>query len=388
MCPCVRINSSGPLDLCAKAPLSWRWLVKFVSNIRASAHVPLEYLSKIRSWYVSLSPGKQTLVQNIVIWGIAAVCIWWVSSGISFEKFFDALKQAKIWLFVLANVVSFFIWWLGDTILFSTLFSIFHKKTRFREVLPATAAQYFLQAINILAADGALIVFLNRRKGVKWLTATWTMMFQGLIDALVLASTAVVAGLVVPDSALHKVLPYTSAALAFLVAVALWWASGGRPKIRISQWMYNRPSAKAFREAGLRAYLELGSIRLAMTVAQAFLYYYSIKAFVPNVPVLPVLALTPAIQAASNEPVTPQGLGPLQAIVVAGLSKYAHHDKILVAALGISVLGLLCRLPLGLGAAGTFARRVLAIEASEKKEKTDEKIKSSHEDRQVPASPD
>ena len=57
--------------------------------------------------------------------------------------------------------------------------------------------------------------------------------------------------------------------------------------------------------------------------------------------------------------------GPLQAVLVDGLAKYASHDRILAAALGISVLALLCRLPLGLGAAGTFARRVLAIEASE-----------------------
>jgi uncharacterized membrane protein YbhN (UPF0104 family) len=287
--------------------------------------------------------------------------------GVSFGKFFKALKEARIWLFVLSNVISFFWWWLGDTILFSRLFSLFHKKTTFRELLPATAAQYFLQAINMLAADGALIVFLNRRKGVKWLTATWTMMFQGLIDALALAAIAVAAGLLAPWSPIHTALPYAGGALAFLIAVALWWA-WGKPLTRAGQWMYNRPSAKAFREAGWRAYLELGGIRLALIAVQALLYYYAVVAFEPKVPLTSVLALTPGIQAASNEPITPQGLGPLQAVILDGLAKYASQDKILAAALGISVVALLCRLPLGLGAAGTFARRVLAIEASERKE--------------------
>jgi hypothetical protein len=238
-------------------------LVNFVSNVGAAAQVPLQYFSKFRSWYGSLTPAKQTLVQNAFIWGVAALCIWWVSRGVSFEKFFKSLKEAKIGLFVAVNVVSFFLWWLGDTLLFATLFSLFHKKTRFRELLPATAAQYFLQAINMLAADGALIVFLNRRKGVKWLTATWTMMYQGLVDALVLSGMAVIAGLAVPSSPIHKIWPYTAGAFAFLVAVALWWA-WGKPKTRSSKWMYNRPSAKAFREAGLRAYLALGSIRLVL----------------------------------------------------------------------------------------------------------------------------
>jgi hypothetical protein len=338
-----------------------------VPNRPTALHVPLQYWSKFHSWYGSLTPAKQMLAQNAFIWSVTALCIWWVSRGLSFERFFRSLKEANIALFVAANVVSFFLWWLGDTILFATLFSLFHKKTRFRELLPATAAQYFLQAINILAADGALVVFLNRRKGVRWLTATWTLMFQGLVDALVLSGLTVLTGLAVPTSPIHKGWPYAAGAFAFLLLVALWWA-WGKPKTRLGQWMYNRPSAKAFREAGWRAYLTLGGIRIALNAIQGFLYYYSMTAFAQGVPLVQTLALTPGIQAASNEPITPQGLGPLPAVIVGGLSKYAPHDKILAAALGISVLGLLCRLPLGLGAAGTFARRVLAIQASENKE--------------------
>lgn len=356
-----------------------------MSNQHRVLQVPMEYWSKIRSKYGSLSPTKQAIVDNVIIWGIAGLCVWWVAHGVTFGKFFKALKHAKIWLFVLVNVISFFVWWLGDTFLFSRLFNFFHeRKTRFRELLPATAAQYFLQAINILAADGALVVFLNRRKGVKWLTATWTMMFQGLIDALVLSGLALIAGLAAPSSPMHKIWPYAAGAFAFLVLVALWWARG-KPITRPEKWMYNRPSAKAFREAGLRAYLTLGSIRLAMNVIQGFLYYYSIVAFAPKVPLAQVLALTPGIQAAGNEPITPQGLGPLQAVIVDGLSKYAPRDRILAAALGISILALLCRFPLGLGAAGTFARRVLKIEAEQSHDDANKREPSAEAGNQVPA---
>lgn len=337
-------------------------------QIKATASHAAQYFSKARSRYESLSPAKQTVLQNVFIWAVALLCIWWVTRGVSLSEFFKALEQAKIWLFLLVNIVSFFVWWFGDTFLFSRLFSLFHKPTGFRELLPATAAQYFLQAVNILAADGALVVFLNRRKGVQWLTAVWTMMFQGLVDALSLSLIAVLAGLVAPWSPMRKVLPYAAGVLAFLVAVALWWA-WAKPKTRLEKWMYNRPSAKAFREAGWRAYLELGSIRISLIAIQGFLYYYSMLAFAPKMSLAAVLALTPGIQAASNEPITPQGLGPLQAVVVNGLANFGAHDKILAAALGISVLGLACRLPLALGAAGTFARHVLAIEASERKEK-------------------
>jgi uncharacterized membrane protein YbhN (UPF0104 family) len=303
------------------------------------------------------------LVQDGIVWGAALLCLWWIARGLTLHRLLKTFESANLWLFIPANVISFFIWWLGDTLLFAALFSFFHKKTRFRELLPATAAQYFLQAVNILAADSALVVFLNRRKGVPWITAVWTMMFAGLIDALTLSGLATAAGILAPQSKMRTVLPFAAAAFGFLILVALWWA-WGHPTTRLENWMYHRPSAHAFRSAGWREYLTLGSIRLTLMVVQGFLYYYSIVAFA-NVPLSAVLALSPGILAGSNEPITPQGLGPLQAIVVAGLSNFASRDKLLAASLGISIMAVLCRLPLGLGAAGTFARRVLLITAEE-----------------------
>jgi uncharacterized membrane protein YbhN (UPF0104 family) len=218
--------------------------------------------------------------------------------------------------------------------------------------------------VNILAADSALVVFLNRRKRVPWITAVWTMMFAGLIDALTLSGVAAAAGILAPRSKMRTVLPFAAGAFGFLILVGLWWA-WGNPRTRLEKWIYHRPSAHAFRSAGWREYLTLGSIRLSLVMVQAFLYYYSIIAFAPKVPLSAVLALSPGILATSNEPITPQGLGPLQAVVVAGLSKFAPRDKLLAASLGISIMAVLCRLPLGMGAAGTFARRVLVIKAEE-----------------------
>ncbi|MGH7905149.1 MAG: lysylphosphatidylglycerol synthase domain-containing protein [Candidatus Binataceae bacterium] len=351
-----------------------------ISGARDALQPVMQALSRLRSWYASLSPVKQTIIQDAIVWSIAFLCVWWVTRGVALGKFLESLKKAKIGLFLGVNIGAFFWWWLAETYLFATLFSFFHKRTAFRELLPATMAQYFLQSINLVAADGALVVFLNRRKGVKWLTAAWTMMFQGLIDAMVLSGITTLAGLLAPRSKIRFALPYAGGAFAFLICVALWWA-WGKPKTRPEKWMYNRPSARAFREAGLREYLTLGGIRLTIIVVQGFLFYYSIYAFTSKVPLKAVLALTPGMLAATNEPITPAGLGPLQVVVVAGLSRFAPRDRVLAAALGISIMHLLCRLPLGIGAGGTFARRVLAIEASEKKEKQSEQKPPAEERR-------
>ncbi|MGH6677766.1 MAG: hypothetical protein ACREDL_02220, partial [Bradyrhizobium sp.] len=123
------------------------------------------------------------IIQDAFIWLLAGVMVWYVSRSLTLGKFFSTLKRANIGLFVGANILSFFLWWMGETFLFATLFTFFHRRTTFREVLYASTAQYFLQAINTFIAAGALLVFLNRRKGVNWATAGGTLMFQGLVDA-------------------------------------------------------------------------------------------------------------------------------------------------------------------------------------------------------------
>ncbi|MGH7984886.1 MAG: hypothetical protein ACREQX_01155, partial [Candidatus Binataceae bacterium] len=83
-------------------------------NDLRTTHVPTPSLSRIRSWYVSLSPGKQTLLQDAVVWLVAALLVWWVTRGVSFDKFFKALTNADIKLFIGVQIGSFFLWWLGD----------------------------------------------------------------------------------------------------------------------------------------------------------------------------------------------------------------------------------------------------------------------------------
>src|SRR5262249_52680344 len=105
-----------------------------------------------------------------------------VAHGVSLAHLLDSFSVANLWMFIPASVGSFTVWFVGETFLFATLFSYFHNRTSFREMLPANAAQYFLQLINTAVAGTALVMFMNRRKGVDWLTGGCTLIFQALLD--------------------------------------------------------------------------------------------------------------------------------------------------------------------------------------------------------------
>jgi len=238
-----------------------------------------------------------------------------------------ALERCDLRLFVAANVCSFVIRWLADTYLFARLFSFFHGRTTYREVLPASTAQYFLQAVNVLVADGAMVLFLHKRKGVEWLVA----------------------------------LPYAVAALGFFLCAALWWMRG-RPASRPARWLWTGRGMRAFRSARPYHYGVLGLIRMAIYIPNAVAFYLYFVSFRLNVPLAAVLAMSPALTFAQSAPVTPSGLGPLQAVMVDGFAQFAPRGELLTVALGVSIVQLLCRIPMGVGAAGTFARKVLTAE--------------------------
>ncbi|HJU09291.1 MAG TPA: lysylphosphatidylglycerol synthase transmembrane domain-containing protein [Candidatus Binataceae bacterium] len=314
-------------------------------------------------WYRSRSAAEQILLQNLVIWGIAVGLVIYLARGLSLHQLVKTFKHCNLPLFLGANAGSFVIRWLADTFLFATLFTFFHGRTAYREVLPASTAQYFLQAVNVLIADGAMVVFLHQRKGAEWITAGWTMAFQGFVDAILMSALTVTVAILIPWSPIRIALPYAGAALIFLICMALWWMRG-RSTTRLGRWLRARQGMRAFRSAKPYHYAVLGIIRLAIYVPNILAFYLYLLAFKLHVPFAAVLGLSPALMFAQSAPVSPSGLGPLQAVMMDGFAKFAPRDDLLAAALGVSIVQLLCRIPMGAGTAGTFARNVLTSEAA------------------------
>lgn len=299
------------------------------------------------------------VAQNAAIYGVAGAIIWYEARGIPLRKLLSSLAHANLLWFIPATLLSFCISFFGANLLYARAFSYFHRETGYLELIAATAAAFFLQVINSLIADGALVLFLNRRKGIPLLAGGFTMMFLGFIDGFVFSLLGLLSALLIPASPMRRYLPYAAGALAFFSLIAAWWL-WRTPTTRFERWLRDRPALVSFRTARPRVYLELGAIRLGIFVPQGFILYVGMLAFKIPVTLLTVLALTPALLIAGNVPITPVGLGPLQALAVHEFSKFASAARVLAMFLSMGVILLLYRLPLGLGSAGAYAKAVLA----------------------------
>lgn len=300
---------------------------------------------------------KRPWLRDLFAYGLAAAIIAFLARGTSIRQFASILHQANPYLFLLACAGSFAAWFFGETYLYAKLFSYFHVPTSFREMLPANAAQYFLQAINQVAGGAALVLFMRRRKGVPVFAGGASLVFLGLVDVWLMSIAGLVAALLVPHSWLRANWPYPVILTAGIGLVALFWLRG-RPRSRLLRWIYDRPSLLSFREARLSHYLLLMLIRAPIFATQAFALYFQLRSFGVHAPLIQVLAFEPAELFLSALPITPAGLGVLQAVLVLGFHAYGSRAAILAAGIAISMMGILMRLPLGFGAAGAFAREV------------------------------
>jgi uncharacterized membrane protein YbhN (UPF0104 family) len=139
-------------------------------------------------------------------------------------------------------------------------------------------------------------------------------------------------GILVPSSPVHAYLPYSATALLFFLLVAAWWL-WRRPRYRLEKWLYNHPSLLAFRKATLAIYGELLLIRFLIIVPQGLFLWICLASFHLNIPIVQVLAESPVLLAAAASPVTPAGLGPLQAVAVHFFARYAPEAKVMAAML-------------------------------------------------------
>lgn len=289
--------------------------------------------------------------RNLCAYGVAALLIWYCARGVNLGAMLRALGRADLKFFIPISLAGFLIWFFGENLLYARLFSYFHKRTGFRELLPANAAFFFLQLLNLAVANCALLFFLKRRKHVPWSAGGFTLIFLGLLDVTLLAAMALTAIMLGLNSPLRSIAPYAAVVMLAGVGIAGWflWC---RPRSRAARWVYERPALSSFRSARPAHYAKLVGIRLAMFVADGFILFGELRSFHVHLSLYQGLLFSPIALLVGSLPLAPVGLGTLQFAMVKGLAGFAAPSDLLAAALAISFINLVWRAPLGVLSVG------------------------------------
>jgi uncharacterized membrane protein YbhN (UPF0104 family) len=299
-------------------------------------------------WLSRVSANTSARTKTFLAYGAAGAIIWFVSRGIPLAAMTNAISHAHLALFLATTAGALTFWLLGETLLFSRLFTYFHRRTGFREVLIPNAAQYFLQIVNLAVAHSAMILLLSRRKGVPLLTAGCTMLFQGFVDFQVLVLMALAGLALTPSFPVRGTAWYLIAVLAAL-CLASWFWMRGRPTSSWPRYVYDLPAMSAFRRARPWHYIRLVALRAPIFALQGLVLYLQMIAFHIHVPIGFVVALTPLIMLVTSIPFTPVGLGSEQAAILLCFHSFGTRADLLTLSLAVSLTNLIFRMALGVG---------------------------------------
>ena len=249
--------------------------------------------------------------------------------------------------------------------MYSRLFSYFHGPTGALELLPTMAAVYFLQIVNSYVASGAFVLFLHARKRAPWIMGGCTLMFQGYVDAMLLATLSLFAIALVPTSPIRLGLNYAAGVLGAGCLIASFWLLWGArlPTGNWLRWLYERPSMASFRMARPSHYIKLLAIRFLIVLGAGFALYGQFVSFHIGVPLVQTLALTPFIVAIGNSPFSPGGIGTTQLVFTLAFARFASKDDLFALSLAVTAFNLLVRIPMGLAMKAPLVEEAVEVKS-------------------------
>ena len=307
---------------------------------------------------------RKTSIQNLVAYTISIAIVWYAARGVSLTQVIDATSHATLWIFMIASLGGFVCWFIGESVLYSRLFSYFHGETGVTELLPTMAAVYFLQIVNSYVASGAFVLFLHVRKRAPWVMAGCTLLFQALLDAMLLSALALIAMVLVPTSPIRLGLGYAVCALGAGCLIASFFLLWGRrlPVGNWLRWIYDLPSLESFRTARTSEYLELFGIRLLIVLSAGFALYGQFASFHIRISLAQTLALTPFIVAIGNSALSPGGVGTTQLVFTLAFARFASKDALFALSTAVTVFNFMVRIPMGLAMRAPLAEEAVEIE--------------------------
>jgi uncharacterized membrane protein YbhN (UPF0104 family) len=253
-------------------------------------------------------------------------------------------------------------WWLLESRAFAYLFTRFNAPVSWSEARSLRALAYLATPVNWNLGTAAIILHLRRSKGIGAIQSTSSMIFYQTVDLLVLATLALIGSSALSASPEIEQIQRAGAIAAAFAVTTLAVPMATQPRW---SWLQRIRAAGIFsthRRATLADLAILVAVRACYFGGFVLYFWLGTWAFNVAVPLLFALAATPIILVVAGLPITPGGLGTVQAAALYLFAPYGTKAAILAFALSYPVALIVARLPLGL----LYARDLAALRASQR----------------------
>ena len=300
------------------------------------------------------------LARRLAPWVVGLALLVVVAVRVPWSAFADAIARGPHAAILATNVVVTLVIWCTDSASTWASLRALRVARRFGEVIVVRGATYALVAINLALGHGGFGYYLYRsgEPAARATGATLFLVGTNLAALLVATAVAWLASDVAPgDRALWWTLVVGCGGLALYLAIV-----AARPRALAA-----RPLLAPLFDAGLRGHALAIASRLPHVSAIVVGYYVAMRVWGVPVPVSDGLLLMPGVVIAIALPISPGGLGTMQAAFVYFFASYAHgatadarNADVLAFSIVELVYGFCCSVAIGL-ACLPFARRMLPV---------------------------
>ena len=250
----------------------------------------------------------------ILGWAVTIAILVYLFRTIPLAQVGHAIHTAAWWT-IPANALLILAVYLADSFAIKKTFGWFVAPLTYREVLVVRGATYLLALVNYTVGQGAIVYFVNRSRGVPVLRGTAAVLLVMGINVLMLLVLASIGLLVTTDvpRTLRLIILVAYAGLAvYVVVVAV------KPR-----WLVSRPIFDVLLSAGIGGHLRSMAVRLPHIMTLIALSWVSLAAFGVVLPFAKALLCLPIIYFVTVLPISFQGLGTSQAMMIHFFSSYA-----------------------------------------------------------------
>jgi hypothetical protein len=282
----------------------------------------------------------------ILGWLVTIAILYFLFRAIPLAKVWEAFHTAYWWA-VPANAVLILAVYLADSFAIKKTFGWFVAPLSYREVLVVRGATYLLALVNYTVGQGAIVYFVNRSRGVPVLRGTAAVLLImgiNILMLLLLASIGLVVATDVPPVFRLIVLAAYAGLAIYIVLVAI------KPR-----WLASRPVFDVLLSAGISGHLRAMVVRIPHILSLMMLSWFSLAAFGVFVPVTKAILCLPIVYFVAVLPISFQGLGTSQAMLIHFFAVYApgttedvRWARILAASLVCTAIALIIQASIGL----------------------------------------
>ncbi|MDY6820608.1 MAG: lysylphosphatidylglycerol synthase domain-containing protein [Deferribacterota bacterium] len=295
-----------------------------------------------------------TILSQVISWTIGLIIAVFLFLQVDINIIKEAFYKAYIIPFIII-ICSFVLFWLFfETYNLYLLIKYYGYKTLYKDILILRSATYLLMLINYNLGIGGILLGLSIKHKINIANSTSIVALYSLTDILSLSALTLISTAFICCYTQKKVY-IILLIISFLLVLLLLFLYFIFHNSKLSKQFKNRIAKKIIsfisdELSKLKKTDLLKIILLRMTYFLTFIifFHFTLPLFHIHIPFIWLAALVPPIFFIGNLPITPAGIGTIQAAMLFFFKSFGQYEDILLFSICYTTFLLLTRLLLGL----------------------------------------